>query len=83
MEEESVYRGAFGCEDVVVLLIRCRCVSRIRGAVVRVKKLTRRYSNIQSGIGVQYSLIIKDFGFTTLQTTLLNIPSGATVSIIS
>ncbi|EJD36466.1 MFS general substrate transporter [Auricularia subglabra TFB-10046 SS5] len=33
-------------------------------------------SNLQNGMGVQYSIIIKSFGFTTLQTTLLNIPSG-------
>jgi len=31
---------------------------------------------LQSGIGVQYSIVIKSYGFTTLQTTLLNIPSG-------
>ena len=30
-----------------------------------------------SGIGIQYSLIIKDFGFNILQTTLLNIPLGS------
>ncbi|KZS96309.1 MFS general substrate transporter [Sistotremastrum niveocremeum HHB9708] len=35
-------------------------------------------ANIQSGIGSQYSLVIKAYGFTTLTTTLLNIPSGAT-----
>jgi ACS family allantoate permease-like MFS transporter len=29
------------------------------------------------GAGIQYSLIIKDFGFNIMQTTLLNIPSGA------
>jgi len=34
-------------------------------------------SNLQNGIGTQYALIIKSFGFTTLQTTLLSIPSGA------
>lgn len=34
------------------------------------------FSSLQGGIGVQYSLVIKAFGFTTLQTTLLNIPSG-------
>ncbi|KZV92689.1 MFS general substrate transporter [Exidia glandulosa HHB12029] len=33
-------------------------------------------SNLQNGVGVQYSIIIKSFGFSTLQTTLLNIPSG-------
>jgi len=32
--------------------------------------------NFFGGVGVQYSLIIKDFGFNTLQTTLLNIPQG-------
>ena len=34
-------------------------------------------ANFIGGVGVQYSLIIKDFGFDTLQTTLLNIPAGA------
>ncbi|KAL2285976.1 hypothetical protein FJTKL_07230 [Diaporthe vaccinii] len=34
-------------------------------------------SNLQNGIGTQYSLIIQSFGFTTLQTTALNIPAGA------
>ncbi|TDL22854.1 MFS general substrate transporter [Rickenella mellea] len=33
-------------------------------------------ADLQNGIGVQYSLVIKSLGFTTLQTTLLNIPSG-------
>jgi len=33
-------------------------------------------ANLQNGAGTQYSLIIKAFGFSTLQTTLLNIPSG-------
>jgi len=33
-------------------------------------------SNLQNGNGAQYSLIIRDFGFNKLQTTLLNIPSG-------
>ncbi|TDL22869.1 MFS general substrate transporter [Rickenella mellea] len=32
---------------------------------------------LQNGLSVQYALIIKSYGFTTLQTTLLNIPSGA------
>ncbi|KAK2608167.1 hypothetical protein N8I77_006794 [Diaporthe amygdali] len=34
-------------------------------------------SNLQNGIGTQYSLIIQSFGFTTVQTTALNIPAGA------
>ena len=29
------------------------------------------------GVGIQYSLLIKSFGFTQLQSTLLGIPSGA------
>ncbi|PVF93087.1 MFS general substrate transporter [Serendipita vermifera] len=33
--------------------------------------------NFVGGTSVQYSLIIKDFGFSVLQTTLLNIPTGA------
>jgi hypothetical protein len=33
--------------------------------------------NFVGGTSTQYSLIIKDFGFSVLQTTLLNIPSGA------
>jgi hypothetical protein len=36
---------------------------------------------MQNGIGTQYSLIIQSFGFNTLQTTLLNIPSGCTVRV--
>ncbi|KAG9082211.1 hypothetical protein FS749_007035 [Ceratobasidium sp. UAMH 11750] len=39
-------------------------------------------SNLQNGYGTQYQLIIQSFGFTTLQTTLLNIPAGV-VMIIS
>ncbi|KAJ3554235.1 hypothetical protein NM688_g3211 [Phlebia brevispora] len=35
------------------------------------------FSNLIGGVGIQYSLIIKSFGFTLLQTTLLGIPSGA------
>ena len=33
-------------------------------------------ANFVGGIGIQYSLIIKAFGFDVEQTTLLNIPSG-------
>lgn len=33
--------------------------------------------NLQNGFGTQYSLIIKSFGFSTIQTTALNIPAGA------
>ncbi|EPQ52227.1 MFS general substrate transporter [Gloeophyllum trabeum ATCC 11539] len=35
-------------------------------------------ADLQNGIGVQYSRVIKSFGFTNLQTTVLNIPSGLT-----
>ncbi|KAF8707679.1 MFS general substrate transporter, partial [Rhizoctonia solani] len=38
-------------------------------------------SNLQNGFGTQYSLIIKSFGFTTLQTTALNIPAGVAMII--
>ncbi|KAG8947324.1 hypothetical protein FRC03_001064 [Tulasnella sp. 419] len=38
-------------------------------------------ANLQGGVGVQYSIIIRSFGFTTLETTLLNIPGGATMVI--
>jgi ACS family allantoate permease-like MFS transporter len=34
-------------------------------------------ANFVGGAGIQYSLIIKDFGFNLMQTTLLNIPGGA------
>ena len=34
------------------------------------------FANLIGGIGVQYSLIIKSFGFTTLQTSILSIPNG-------
>ena len=34
------------------------------------------FASLIGGIGVQYSLVIKSFGFTTLQTTLLSIPNG-------
>jgi MFS family permease len=33
-------------------------------------------SNLQNGIGIQYSLIIKGFNFNLLETALLSIPSG-------
>ena len=33
--------------------------------------------NLQNGFGIQYGLIIKSFGFSTVQTTALNIPAGA------
>ncbi|TFK49089.1 MFS general substrate transporter [Heliocybe sulcata] len=35
-------------------------------------------ADLQNGIGVQYSRVIKSIGFTNLQTTVLNIPSGLT-----
>ncbi|PVF97422.1 MFS general substrate transporter [Serendipita vermifera] len=38
-------------------------------------------ANFVGGVGIQYSLIIKDFGFNVMQTTLLNIPSGACMII--
>jgi MFS family permease len=38
-------------------------------------------ANFVGGIGIQYSLIIKDFGFNIKQTTLLNIPSGGLMVI--
>lgn len=34
------------------------------------------FAALIGGIGVQYSLLIKSFGFTTLQTSLLSIPNG-------
>ncbi|THH12134.1 hypothetical protein EW145_g185 [Phellinidium pouzarii] len=34
------------------------------------------FGALLGGIGVQYSILIKSYGFTTLQTTLLSIPSG-------
>jgi MFS family permease len=33
-------------------------------------------ADLQGGLGIEYAIIIKGFGFNTLQTTLLNIPSG-------
>ncbi|KAG8907649.1 hypothetical protein FRB99_003111 [Tulasnella sp. 403] len=38
-------------------------------------------SNLQGGLGIMYGIVIKGFGFTTLETTLLNIPSGAAMVI--
>ncbi|KAG8855945.1 hypothetical protein FRB91_001465 [Serendipita sp. 411] len=38
-------------------------------------------ANFVGGIGIQYSLIIKDMGFSVLETTLLNIPSGGCMVI--
>ena len=34
------------------------------------------FTALLGGIGVQYSIVIQSYGFTTLQTTLLGIPSG-------
>lgn len=39
-------------------------------------------ADIQGGIGIEYGPILKGFGFNTLQTTLLGIPSGG-VMILS
>jgi ACS family allantoate permease-like MFS transporter len=38
-------------------------------------------ANFIGGTGVQYTLIIKAFGFDVEQTTLLNIPSGGMMII--
>ncbi|KAI0137045.1 MFS general substrate transporter [Xylariales sp. AK1849] len=38
-------------------------------------------SNLQNGFGTQYSLIIQSFGFSTVDTTVLNIPAGAAMII--
>ena len=32
--------------------------------------------NFQGGVGVQYAIIVRDIGFTPLQTTLLSLPNG-------
>ena len=40
-------------------------------------------SNLQNGISIQYSIIIKSFGFQVWQTTLLAIPNGAVVSALT
>lgn len=34
------------------------------------------FAALIGGIGVEYSILIKSFGFTTLQTSLLSIPNG-------
>lgn len=34
------------------------------------------FALLEGGVSVQYSLLIKSFGFTQMQTTLLNIPGG-------
>ena len=34
------------------------------------------FASLIGGISVEYALVIKQFGFTTLQTTLLGIPNG-------
>lgn len=36
-------------------------------------------SSLLGGVGSQYAIVIQSFGFTTLQTTLLSIPSGFAV----
>ncbi|KIO24292.1 hypothetical protein M407DRAFT_9025 [Tulasnella calospora MUT 4182] len=38
-------------------------------------------SNLQGGINVEYGLIIKGFGFNSLQTTLLSIPLGGAMVV--
>ncbi|KAG8895904.1 hypothetical protein FRC01_012133 [Tulasnella sp. 417] len=38
-------------------------------------------ANLQGGTGVVFGLIIKDFGFNTLETTLLSMPVGAAMII--
>jgi hypothetical protein len=57
----------------------------VSGASFGIFGLVTRFlsSNLQNGLGVQYSIVIQSFGFTTLQTTLLNIPSGIAVSLTS
>lgn len=34
-------------------------------------------SNLQNGLGTQYALIIQSFGFSSVETTALNVPAGA------
>lgn len=38
-------------------------------------------SNLQNGFGTQYGLVIQSFGFTTAQTTALNVPAGVAMII--
>ena len=37
------------------------------------------FSSLLGGVGSQYAIVIQSFGFTTLETTLLSIPSGFAV----
>jgi len=39
------------------------------------------FFDLQNGVSIQFGLIIKSYGFSTLQTTLLNIPSGIALII--
>ena len=43
--------------------------------------LLTTFGTLTGGIAVQYALIIKSFGFTLLQTTLLGIPNGFSIVI--
>ena len=44
--------------------------------VASLKALTPSFRTLQNGFAIQYGLIIQSFGFTTVQTTALNIPGG-------
>jgi hypothetical protein len=35
------------------------------------------HRNLQNGLGTQYALIIQSFGFSSVETTALNVPAGA------
>jgi ACS family allantoate permease-like MFS transporter len=53
-----------------------RFIEAIKDPKIYIFMLFAALANFVGGIGIQYSLIIKAFGFDVKQTTLLNIPSG-------
>jgi MFS transporter, ACS family, allantoate permease len=59
-----------------------RFIEALKDPKIYIFMLFAALANFVGGIGIQYSLIIKAFGFNVEQTTLLNIPSGA-VFVIS
>jgi len=39
------------------------------------------FATLIGGVGVQYGLVLKGFGFSTLEAALLNFPSGFAVGL--
>jgi len=68
---------ALSGHNIRALMGLCRFWEALKDPKAIVFFLYPAVGSLIGGIGVQYSLIVRAFGFSVLQTTLLTIPGGA------